>query len=148
MNPETNVEVQKIGKERLVTGKSFSSKYAGAPCDLDTREPCTLREMINYYYYIKEHNPKLKLYEICKIINEKVKHVWSLVNSSLPLQSDKTVLNKISREITKVININVKKAKCLVWKKNLDPILDRLFDISACVCELPAKRQCNDRYLK
>ena len=66
MNTNFNVKVQK--KEE----KKVSSKYAGAPSDLHTREPCTLREMIQYYYFVKEHNPKLNLYEISKIINEKI----------------------------------------------------------------------------
>ncbi len=139
MNTESNVKVLKKGKKKV------SSKYAGAPSDLQTREPCTLREMIQCYYYVKEHNPKLTVYEISKIINGKIKHVWSLVTESLPLQPDLLVIQKIERIITKVININGKKGKPLAWKKQLDPILDRLFDISACICDLPSKRQCNDR---
>ena len=65
----------------------------------------------------------------------------------LPLQPDLLVIKKLIHIITKVININGKKGKALAGKKDLDPKLDRLFDISACVCELPANKQCNDRYL-
>ena len=146
MNPETNVKVRKRGKKR-VTRKSFSSKYAGAPSDLHSREPCTLRELINYYYYVKEQNPKLKSNETYRTIYEKVIYVWSLVSESLPLLSEKVIIHKIKIVIEKVQNINNKKSKFTLWQKNLDPILDKLFDICACDCELPAKRPCNDRYL-
>ena len=51
--------------KKKVSRKSLSVKYAGLPCDLHTREPCTLREMIQCYYHVKEHNPKMNFYEIC-----------------------------------------------------------------------------------
>ena len=88
-----------------------ADKYAGGPCDLPTCKPCTWREMINYYYYLKTHNINNK--KISVIMNKKMKHVWSVSYPTIPLRSDKKVTNLIIQIINKVAGINAKKVKTM-----------------------------------
>ena len=122
------------------------AKYTGGPCDLPTCQPCTWREIINYYYYLKMHNMDLDNQKIFVIMNKQIKHAWSVSYPTLTLLSDMKVTKKVRSIITKVVVINAKKGKTINAKMRLYPKLDTLFDISACVCDLPDKKQCNDRY--
>ena len=147
-NPKTGRQKNKTtSKISVRTRNKSSSLYGGSGSDLHEREPCTWREMITYFYFLKLQNENASDYHICELINEKIKSVWQLVNSALPLLSDNAVVTRIFNTITKVNGINRKKGSTLAWKKHLNPKLDKLFDISACLCELPDKHPCKHRYL-
>ena len=125
--------------------KRVSPLYAEGASELNEHEPCTYRELINYYYFLKVQMSSENDNTICKMINKKIKSVWKLVHPALPLLPNKNTQKKIQNVIKNLKGINGRKVSSKI-KKNLDLKLDKLFDISSCKCDLPDKQPCNDRY--
>lgn len=118
----------------------------GTPCELPTTEPNTYREIIEYYYYLTSMHDSCKNRNQAKFITTKIIEVWKNVNSNLPLISDKSVENKVTKVLDTVRAINWKTAK-LQQKDMLNDKLDHVFDISACTCDLE-EVPCLDRRIQ
>ena len=74
--------------------------------------------------------------EVARIVAEKLKKTWSNANPRIIKLADHTILNKVEKLYKQAVDINNKKAKTNV-KQRLDLLLDRLFDLASCKCDLP-----------
>lgn len=107
----------------------------GIPSPLPQVEPCTYRELIQYFYFVDIVSGKCQPKEGIKEIAENVTKVWRKIHSHIPLIAEKSVVNKIKRVLETVKSINQK----LRIKKQKDALiekLDKIFDICACECTL------------
>ena len=81
-------------------------KYGGALCEL-TNEPSTYRQIIRYYYYLKNSFPKLNLFGCARQISSDVKSIWVSVCPNLPLLKVKNAIyTKVHRLLDLVCKIN------------------------------------------
>lgn len=134
-------------KSTVLTRTESSKKFCGQPSPLNTTEPPTLRQVIQYSYFVKNSNPDLNDYDVSKLIAKDVIEVWRSVNPRLPLYDEYYIVKKVDKacfQKTKKINW---KTLSTAQQQNFEESLDRLFDISACTCHLPI-RPCNDKCVK
>ena len=133
-----------MNKPKIKTRKhAATTQFGSGASDLRTTEPCTLREVIQYSYFKQNKNNGMTIHRLSEDIYEDIKAVWIKVNPALPLLSKKSVVKKLTDNLTKVKSINQRKK--ISFKTFLEKKLDRLFDISACQCDLPDKVACSDR---
>ncbi len=140
------VNVKKtIKKKRIKTRQISSTKFGGLPSELSSEETCTLREIIQYFYHLKNvHSNTKSDFEIYNVIANNVQTVWQKILPSVPLMIIKAISTKIYRVMTKVNLMNSKKKSPV--SNNITANIDKLFDISLCKCSLPDKVACGDRY--
>ena len=99
-----------MGKKRksiVLTRTESRKKFCGQPSPLDTTEPPTLRQVIQYSYFLKNGNPDIKDYDISKVIAKDVIQIWRSVNPRLPLYADYYIgknIDKACFQKTKKIN--------------------------------------------
>ena len=136
--------VKTKAKLHLTRGEA-AKKMGGGPSDLRRTEPCTYRELIQYFYYLQQQNKDLSFDELTKMVAETVVSVWGNINPKLPLIKPLSIKNKVRRVLETTRDINSKKKSGLKRKSNLMLKLDKLFDLSACECDLPNKLPCDDR---
>ena len=127
--------------------RNVAEKFGGGPNELRDNEPCTYREMIQYFYFLQNSKPNDTFHNLIVSIADACTAVWGKVNPSLPLLHEKRIYQKIRELLQMVKDINRKRATSKK-KTILCTKLDKLFDISACHCELPNNIPCNDRRLK
>ncbi len=135
-----NIEVKT--SEKIIRTRQ-NPKFGGVPSELGTEETCTLREIIQYFYFLKSIHSDIKDSKIHKMIVESVKTVWQKMLPSVPVMTMRTITNKISIVMTKVKKINGNQLK--KHEKDLTGKLDKLFDISLCKCSLQDNITCTDR---
>ncbi len=135
----------KVSRQRVTRQAKQAYYYGGSPNDLHNREPCTYRELIQYFYFVKISNPNMKDFNVAEYITSKLKEVWGLVSTTLPLFPDKSITKKVWNVMSKAKCINSRKGSTKAAKNFLEKKLDTLFDISACLCGLPDNIPCNDR---
>ena len=123
-----------------------SKKFAGPPCILDKTEPPTLRQVIQYSYFLENTYPDLKHDEISKLITKEIIDIWKLVNPQLPLLREHYIKQKVDRSCINAKQLN-RKSLNVIKVKNMTEKLERLFDISSCCCELPILK-CDDYAVK
>ena len=111
-------------------------KYAGDFCELPIADFATHRQVIQACYYEKHIQDMLSSREVAHIVAEKLKKTWSNANPRIIKLADHTILNKVEKLYKQAVDINNKKAKAHV-KQRLDMLLDRLFDLASCKCDLP-----------
>ena len=93
-------------KKRLPTRQASNESYGGGPCDLETTDPSTYRQVIQYYYYLLHVNPATDLIFLVKQIAVDLRSIWSSVNPRLPLISDKSIDRKLKDLFCLVKGIN------------------------------------------
>ena len=121
-------------------------QYGGGPCELANTEPSTYRQLLQYYYHIKNSKPQSSIRDITLLINQELEQIWHSVSPRLLQIKMKSIEKNLHDLLTKVKDINRRHKKAAV-KQKLDLILDKLFDISACLCTLNVL-PCNDRRTK
>jgi len=149
----------KRGKKRslVLTRQSGAKKFCGQPSPLDSTEPPTLRQIIQYNYFLENSQPHLARFDIIKLIVVELQDIWGRVNPRLPVYDEDYITKKVSRELDRVSAINRKKLS-VKRQQNLEKKLDFLFDIARCSCSLPvvpcsdkrvkcSKQNCNDKHL-
>ena len=149
-----------MGRKRknIATRSIHEKKFCGMPSPLEKTEPPTTRQVIQYSYFLKNSQPCLKEYDIAKVIADDVIEIWKAVNPRLPLYDKYYIVKLVNKAC-------FKKAKKINWKSlasaqalHLERKLDRLFDISACKCDLPiqpcdanavkcTKENCNNQHI-
>ena len=112
-------------------------KFSGLPSPLNKTEPPTLRQIIQYSYFLKNTYPHLSCFGISKLIAKEVIDILQAVNPRLTLLKEISFVKKVKILcFQKVKQINRKHqpaAQTKFWKEKLDT----LFDISLCSCNLP-----------
>ena len=92
--------------KRAFTRSLANLNYGGALCKL-TNEPSTYRQIIRYYYYLKNSFPKLNLFGCARQISSDVKSIWVSVCPNLPLLKVKNAIyTKVHRLLDLVCKIN------------------------------------------
>ena len=118
------------------TRHSSGGKYGGTSHELPTADLPTYRQVIQGCYFEKELNPQKTPREISQIINDKLVERWAKANPRIVLLFEESIRQKVERVYTSATKISQKHEKKSV-KKTLDGKLDKLFDLAACVCDLP-----------
>jgi len=136
-----------VGKRAPSTRSSHVGKIGGPPAELDETEPPIYRLIIQYSYFLFSTYPESTDYQIAKRIAKAVINIWKMVvNPRLPLIGEQSVIVKLLRLVKSSKDVN--RDHRLISKKTfLQGKLDRLFDISACKCELPLV-SCDDNRVK
>ena len=129
-----------------VTRLSGAKKFCGQPNPLDETEPPTLRQIIQYSYYVKNNQPHIKHFDVSNLIAEELLVVRGKVNPRLPIYDKSYIIKKVTRELDKAATIN-KTQISAKQKKNMEEKLDFLFDIARCSCSLPIF-PCKDKKMK
>ena len=127
---------------RRLTRKQSEQNYGGGPCELGTTEPSTYKQLIQYYYHLSIAEYGTSFWDTVLRVSEELISIWQAVNPRLPLISERAIHRKVRDLLNLVKDINRKHAKARA-KKHLDSRLDKLFDISACTCQLETF-PCND----
>ena len=119
-------------------------RYGGKQSELPVAELPTNRQIIQYYYHLKDQDLEAKpIYDYAKLITEKLVALWRRVNPRLGL------IARIDNKVKILLDVAYKanfKYKC-TKKKTVTENLDRLFDISSCSCDLPTV-PCDDTRVK
>src|SRR5215469_184657 len=84
-------------KTTVITRSNSEKKFGGQPSALNETESPTLRQVIQYSYFLQNTNPKLKDYDISKIIAKDVMKIWNSVNPRLLLHDEYYVLKIVDR---------------------------------------------------
>lgn len=135
-------------RKRKVPTRSASAKhFGGQPSPLNETEPPTLRQIIQYSYFLKNSHPNLKEYDLAKILADDVIKIWKIVNPRLPLHDKYYVVKLVDRMCFKKAKEINRKSLSTVQMQNMEEKLDRLFDISSCTCKLPI-RPCDDKSVR
>jgi len=134
-------------KTTVITRSNSEKKFGGQPSALNETEPPTLRQVIQYSYFLQNTNPKLKDYDISKIIAKDVMKIWNSVNPRLPLHDEYYVVKIVDRMCFKKAKEINRKYLSAIQVQNMEEKLEKLFDISACTCKLPI-RPCDDKAVK
>ena len=109
-----------------------SNKMGGGPCDLRRTEPCTYRELVQYFYFLQEQKIGSSFNELTNIVAENVASVWGRYNPNIPLIKPLSIIQKVRNVLETTNDINNKKKSGLKRKTNLISKLDELFDLTAC----------------
>ena len=94
-----------------LTRLSGAKKFCGQPKPLDGTEPPTLRQIIQYSYYVENSRPHMKHLDVSNLIAEELLVVWGKVNPRLPIYDESYIIKKVTRELDKAATINRKKNK-------------------------------------
>ena len=132
-------------KSTLTRAESAKKAYA-KPSELDLTEPPTSREIIGYYYHLKNSHPDSSVTWIDRKIVESLTDIWGKVNPNLPLMSTEIIQRKVARLRSKIEATNRKHIQ-KKSREDLEKKLDKLFDISSCECSLPVV-PCNHKTIK
>lgn len=125
------------------TRNSTKQLYGGGPSELNSVEPCTYRELIQHYYFIK-NSETMNQHDLINMVCDKVRSVWIKINSNLPIIQERSLYTKVKRLLDTVKQINKKIKKTDI---HLDQKLDALFDICKCSCPLETV-SCSDKRIK
>jgi hypothetical protein len=123
---------------------STADKYGGSACELPDSDLPTNVDIARYFYFVSlsesDYNTQIHLVE------RRLMAVWTKCNPRLPLLEKKVVFNRLKKFTDKVKSYNQKYMKP-ASKKVFIAKKDNLFDISACICELPIV-PCSSKYIR
>nr|XP_047122486.1 uncharacterized protein LOC124805975 [Hydra vulgaris] len=106
----------------------------------------TFRQVIQFFYFTVNNNQNISKQNLLEEVENSLSTLWNKVKPRLPLLQRNSILRKLRNLFERVKSIN--RGRCKSKSKEYqDLILDKLFDISACTCEL-ATVLCNDRDVK
>jgi hypothetical protein len=117
-------------KTRSASGETFG----GSPCQLPTSDLPTNGDVARYFYLLKDHESDFSS-QISLIENE-LRQIWANCNPRLPVIQKTSVHVKLRRFLDKVRLFDRKKNLKAAAQKVLVAKKDKLFDISACSCDL------------
>jgi hypothetical protein len=120
--------------KRKVTREKTSANYGGVPSDLPTTALPTYGDIARYFYLVRS-TEKDATTQI-KIVKNKLESVWQQCNPALPLMEKLSVRRKLLLFLNKVKDFDGNHLK-QAQKQPLLALKDKLFDISACSCQLP-----------
>jgi hypothetical protein len=123
-----------------------SLKYGGLPSEMPSADLPTFRQVIQFFYYSENNNQNISKQNLLEEAENSLSTLWNKANPRLPLLQRNSILRKLRNLFERVKSINRGRFKSKS-KDYQDLILDKLFDISSCTCEL-ATVLCNDRDVK
>ena len=127
-------------KTRIASRETFG----GCACELPESDLPTNSDVACYFYFVSltetDYISQLQL------VQEKLVSIWYKMNSRLPLLGKKNLYNKLTFFLDRVKEFNKKRLKAAASKLLLLN-KDRLFDISACTCDLPTV-SCNAQTIR
>ena len=95
----------KTSKPRLVTRQKSYLQYGGRPCELANTEPSTNKQLLQYYYHIKNSKPQSSIRHITLLISLELVQIWQSVNPHLPQIKMKSIEKKLHDLLIKVCMI-------------------------------------------
>ncbi|XP_065670929.1 uncharacterized protein LOC136089134 [Hydra vulgaris] len=123
-----------------------SLKYGGLPLEMPSADLPTFRQVIQFFYFTESNNQNISKQNLLEKVENSLSTLWNKVNPRLPLLQRNSILRKLRNLFERVKSIN--RGRCKSKSKEYqDMILDELFDIPSCNCEL-ATVLCNDRDVK
>jgi len=93
-------------KKRRLMRQASEETLGGGPSELQTTDPSTYRQLIQYYYYLIHTQPGADvMFYVNQTVTE-LKSIWSSVNPRLPLIADKSIDRKLKNLFWLVKDIN------------------------------------------
>ena len=74
-------------KTRPLARQKSDAKYSGGTSELSKTQPSTYRQLIRYYYHLKNTDLQSSISQYCQQIKENLMGIWQSVNPQLPLIS-------------------------------------------------------------
>ena len=98
-------------KTRPLTRQKSDTKYGRGPSELSTTEPTSYRQLIRYYYHLKNTDPQSSILQYCQQIKD-LMGIWQSASPRLPLISTLSIEKKIRDllQLVKDMNQNHNKA--------------------------------------
>src|SRR5881296_1009553 len=112
--------MDKKRKSVVLTRSDSAKKFCGQPSPLDKTESPTLRQVIQYSYFLLNSHPDLKDYDIAKIIARDVIDIWQAVNPRLPLYEEYYVTKLVDKMCFKKAKEINRKSLSKVKEQNLE----------------------------
>ena len=78
-----------------LTRQKSDAKYSRKPSELSKMEPSTCRQLIRYYYHLKNTDPQSSISQYCQHIKEDLMGIWQSVNPRFPLISKLLIEKKL-----------------------------------------------------
>ncbi len=121
-----------------------AAKYGGTPQKLPHSDLPTHSDIARAFY---QHSKDKNFSKSVSSVKEELAFVWRQCSPLLPLKKDKAVVSQIQHFLSSVKQFNLAHQPPKALREKLDSIKDRLFDISACKCDLPVAG-CDDIQVK
>ena len=93
-------------KKRRLTRQASEDTFGGGPCELQTTDPSTYRQLIQYYYYLIHTQAGAGVMCYVKQTATVLKSIRSSVNPRLPLIIDRSIHRKLKYLFCLVRDIN------------------------------------------
>ena len=99
---------RKMGKRKAApnTRAKAAKKAFATPSNLDETEPPIARQIIGFFYFLRNSHPEYSITKTNTLIAEAVIGIWKKVNSALPIQDLKKVSIKVARLTTQAQKAN------------------------------------------
>ncbi len=114
----------------------LAENYAGTPQDLPHSDLPTYGDIARYFYKVREEEPA-NFREQVKRVKDRLENIWYNCSPALPLLKGPNIFVKLLRFCEKIKLINYGKRSAASVRAKLDLLKDKVFDISACTCQLP-----------
>ena len=118
-----------------------TKKFFGAPRHLSDSDLPTFSDIAGCYWKASETETTFKRRMTC--VHKELMKVWEKCCPVVPLISSRGLLCKLGRFLTKVKYTSLTKKCSKQLLDDLNTMSQKLFDISACSCELPTAA-CSD----
>jgi hypothetical protein len=113
--------------------RKTNETYGGGAAELSTTSLPTYSDVARYFYHVrhieKNHSTQINL------VKERIEEVWQNA-LAIPLLNNLSLRRKVVKFLNKVKAFNYRNLK-VAKKDQLLLMKDKLFDISACTCQLP-----------
>ena len=113
----------------------LAENYAGTPQDLPHSDLPTYGDIARCFYKVRDEEPA-NFREQVKRVKDRLENSWQNCSPALPLLKGPHIFVKLMRFCEKVKSTSYGK-KSASLRDQLELLKDKLFDISACTCQLP-----------
>ena len=118
----------------LPRSSTMAVRYGGMPRDFRNNDLPTYGDVARCFY--KTLDVEKKLVAQVNLVKDQLENSWQNCCPALPLLCDKSLQKKLSRFCEKVKRVNYSNPSAQLVTE-MEHLTDKLFDISACSCDLP-----------
>ena len=112
-----------------------TEKFGGPPANLPQSDLPTFRDIAKCFWKASETEKTFK--GQVKFVEDQLLFVWRKCSTVIPLLSARGIRAKLERFLDKVKSTSITKKCSKQLLDDLNAVLDQLFDIAGCTCELP-----------
>ena len=132
--PTSNVVCLTLPRSSTMADRLDPVRYGGMPRDFRNYDLPTYGDVARCFY--KTLDVEKKLVAQVNLVKDQLENSWQNCCPALPLLCDKSLQKKLSRFCEKVKRVNYSNPSAQLVTE-MEHLTDKLFDISACSCDLP-----------